>query len=671
MSYGNRQVTAAQVISLADARDRLPGERGVERLSDGRRKGDHGNRASKAMKDNVIAGLRHTLEVFGDVTVEDKQQMADAAGVTLRTIHRWWEAELAAQVDGHRAPHTHAAGSCVPSCVDGRLHGRGCRKGLNVNKLPGWLYRHIEQGQAVQLTPDEVAFFASHSTVGEAIAAVRASDDHRLRHYGISTLYAAWAKVAEPVRVGAKHGAKKQRAIEATYPLSGTDMLNETWSIDEYDLKVTAYHRGHKVRPKLLVVRERLSGLPLAKLVLDRPATGADTGVVLAAAAIGYTVAHPYDDNRNLRVGGVARYLNADQGGSFLGKDGAAAARRLGIGLAAIPSHQPQANGDHEVMHQSLLRHFGDGPGSRRGWVDRAGKRLVHGLVPFDAVVDEVDAWFAEYIHTVHNAYAADSRAGMSRLEAYARAIDDGQAYEGHQLTAEDEAALATFAGERTYDPTRGIAWDNRYFLSRDLATKARKGQKLTVRTLLNPDVLYVFDAHDKFLAIAEPRDDGDAADRHGLYQDRARREAFVENAAQHRAGDARAGAEKALDAQGEKENQERAARRAAEKNKSKNKKSSKKKSSTTSTSTSSSGTAGADGGRDAFRLVKSTQVGRTPPTPAVIDDQQAVEAVANRLKAARNAKKQQTQHPDQQPSGNTPVNQTPTTEDGNNNGAS
>ena len=88
------------------------------------------------------------------------------------------------------------------------------------------------------------------------------------------------------------------------------------------------------------------------------PPTATDTGLVLAAAAIGYTVPrpHPFRDDENLRVSGVARTLVADQGSAFIGDAGATAARKLGISLAPIPSHQPQANGDHEVMHQSFLR---------------------------------------------------------------------------------------------------------------------------------------------------------------------------------------------------------------------------------------------------------------------------------------------------------------------------
>lgn len=120
--------------------------------------------------------------------------------------------------------------------------------------------------------------------------------------------------------------------------------------------------------------------------------------------------------------------------------------------------------------------------------------------------------------------------------------------YTGHTLTVEDEAALAIPVGERSYDPTRGIQWAGRYWLSRDLANKAVRGQRLSLRQLLNPEVLYVFDTNDKFIALAELRDSGEVADQHGLYRDRALREQFVEGIATDRAAEAHASASAAWD---------------------------------------------------------------------------------------------------------------------------
>ena len=273
----------APVINLASVR-----QRGADRLCDGRRKGNHGNRASQAMKTAVIARLNELLDLRGVVTADDKQACAQSAGVDVRTVNRWWARECENKLAALRAPTgsgsdtdnaggraTGHVGGCVAGCKNG-THARGCRAGLDLSGLQSWLYKFNEL-ERLQLTPDEIAFFASHTRIIDANQAVRADPHSRLRHYAVPTLYAAYANVAESVRVGARRGAAKQRSIEATYPLTGRETLNETWSIDEYDLKLSANYQGVPVEPKVLIVRERHSGLPLSMVVLPRAATGADT----------------------------------------------------------------------------------------------------------------------------------------------------------------------------------------------------------------------------------------------------------------------------------------------------------------------------------------------------------------------------------------------------------
>ncbi|WP_416957734.1 hypothetical protein ACNKF0_09270 [Nocardioides sp. T5] len=179
-------------------------------------------------------------------------------------------------------------------------------------------------------------------------------------------------------------------------------------------------------------------------------------------------------------------------------------------------------------MHLSTLRYFADDSGWRRGWADRAGQRLDHGTPPFEAIVERAHEWFN---HIVHAAITKGPHKGKSRLEVYAEAVADGVVYTGPTLTVEDEADLAEFVCTRKYDETRGIYFNNAYYLSRQLASRAVEGQELHIRQLLNPDVLYVFDESGKFLASATARDDADPADQHGLLQDRAAREQFVEKA--------------------------------------------------------------------------------------------------------------------------------------------
>lgn len=531
----NRPPTA-QVVNLADARQRPTGQRTVERLCDGRRKGNHGNRASAAMKAAVIRSLRETLALTGDVTAADKEHAAQAAGVDPRTVRRWWNDELTRELK----TRTGDAG--------GNLAGRDGGM-LPPVDLPRYLYRYAEPGK-LQLTPAEAAFIGQHSTIRDGIDALRDNPDHRLANYGISTIYAAYANIAAPVRVSAKRGAAKGRAIEATYPLTGRDQVNQTWSIDEYDLKVVASYGGVIVHPKVLIVRERNSGTPLSLKVVPVAATGIDTGHVLAAAAIGYTTAHPRRPDQDLRVSGVARYFVSDQGGAFLGDDGTAAARRLGIGPLPVPSHQPQANGDHEVMHQSLLRHFADGPGSRRGWTDRAGQRLDHGVLPYETVLAQVDAWFATYLATE---FTKGDRAGRTRLEVYADEVDAGNIHHGHDLTPADEAALASVVAEHAYDPTRGVMWNKRYWLGPELASAATPSERITLKQLLDPDTLYAFDRHDRFIGIVRPREAMDIDDIHDVHADRVAREQFVkERIAKPKAKHGQTDAEHAWDEVGE-----------------------------------------------------------------------------------------------------------------------
>lgn len=546
----------AHIIDLAAARANGAGKRTVERLCDGRRKGAHGNRASAATRQAVVRNLNDILSLRGAVTTADKEREADNAGVTPRTVNRWWHEEVTRKL--HQAEQLLTEGAPPSTTAEtsggGSAGGTGgpdgainsSRPAAQLVSLPRYLYRHADADR-LQLTRSEIAFFARHTYIKDAIDAIYADPNHRLRHWARSTLYAAYANIAEPVRVGARKGSKAQRQIEATYPITGRDAINETWSIDEYDLKVTADYNGVLLEPKLLCVRERLSGTPLSWVVLPDAATGADTGKVLAAAAIGYTVPHPHDDPDNptgrvLRVYGVARHLNSDQGGSFLGAPGVLAARRLGIGLSPRASHEPQANGDHEVMHQALAAHFVDGPGSRRTWTDRAGNSLDHGVIPFDEVVAQVEEFFATYLVSEHT---RGELAGRTRLEVYADEVGAGNVFRGHDLTPADEAAVATSVGTRKYDATRGVLFRNQYWLGPELASAARPDETIELRQLLDPNILYAFTTGDtdggKFIGILKPRREADLDDVYAVYADRSARQRFVrDNVAKKRAAIAR-----------------------------------------------------------------------------------------------------------------------------------
>ncbi|QWC83724.1 hypothetical protein KLP28_08675 [Nocardioidaceae bacterium] len=505
---------SGQAVSLEEARQRRSSPTGSRRGL-----GDHGKRTSEATRDAAVLFLLERGTITGKVTLDDKKVAARRADVTVRTINTWWRAACELQVE-ELQPVT------------------------GTEPLPSWLYRY-QDANDLQLTPAEVSFFGRFSRTIDAIRAIHADPTHRLHHYSRSALYGAWDNVSKAVREGARKGSAAQRAIEATWPLTGRERVNETWSIDEYDLKLSARNEnGELIEPKLLLIRDRASGLPLAYSVLPYGARGEDTGVLLAAAAIGYSCPDPRDPSRTVEVSGVARLLVSDQHGNLIGTDAKAAARRLGIGNDPIASHTPQSNGDHEQMHLSLVGHFADGAGSRRGWKNIADERLDHGELPFEAVVAEVDDWFATYIATP---YQSGPYAGRSRLEVYADLRAQEQVYEGPTLTEEDEGAVARYAGERTYDATRGLHFEGRYWLSNTLADTAKPGERITLRQLLDPDTLYAYDRKGRFIGTVSPRDEAPVGEVEKGHQHRAQRDRFTQRAvAEQRASQAR---DDALDA--------------------------------------------------------------------------------------------------------------------------
>jgi hypothetical protein len=537
MSRNTNARNLAAVVDLEAARNRPAGERSTITRSDGHRIGNHGNRASSLMKQTVIRQLRDIALIRGDITADDKRNAAASADVSYRQVCRWWRAEMAHQLDEHDYTPADLTADLTDEHLDANdgWSALGVSSGTKPADLPRYLYRHAEPGK-FQFTPAEIAFIGQHRCIKDGFAALAKVPGNRIVHLSRSTLYAAWANVSSPVRAGAKYGDKAQRTREATYALTGREQVNESWSIDEYDLKIVADYHGVEVHPKVLIVRERLSGAPLAYMLLPRAANAGDTAVVLTAAAIGFTTPHPRDPERELRVSGLGRMLTTDQGGPFFGEEGAAAARRLGILCNPIESYRPQSNGDHEVMHQFLLRHFVDGPGSRRGWADRAGERLDHGVLPWRAVEEEMaEAWAG----ILNAAYTKGERKGRTRLEVYADAVDDGNYYDGITLTPADEAAMAVVVAERSYDATRGVYYDDAYWLSPELAAAAEPKERIILKQLLDPAVLYAFDRHDRFIGILLNREEADLEHVHDLHADRAARKQFVE----HRIAEAGAGA--------------------------------------------------------------------------------------------------------------------------------
>lgn len=72
------------------------------------------------------------------------------------------------------------------------------------------------------------------------------------------------------------------------------------------------------------------------------------------------------------------------------------------------------------------------------------------------------DCWAA----ILNTAYTEGERTGRTRPEVYADAVDAENYYDGITLTTADEAAMAVVVAERSYDTTRGVVYDDRYWLS-------------------------------------------------------------------------------------------------------------------------------------------------------------------------------------------------------------
>ena len=91
----------------------------------------------------------------------------------------------------------------------------------------------------------------------------------------------------------------------------------------------------------------------------------------------------------------------------------------------------------------------------------------------------------------LNTAYTSGDREGRTRLEVYADEVDAENVYASITLTPADAAALAVPVAERSYNKTRGVAYDDRYWLSPELAAAAQDKERITLKQRLDPDVLH------------------------------------------------------------------------------------------------------------------------------------------------------------------------------------
>ena len=242
-----------------------------------RAKGDHGNRYHEVVKAAVLIALHESLELHGTVPTKDKRQLVADHGIDLRTINRWWRTELLAHAaaqelgldDGdptntadptdatdrggaHGDPtqpdsgagnggdsDSGSGGSGGAGGAGGSGGAGGGRSGMTPEEVETMMTKHrylyrVVNTARLQLTPAELSFIANQPSAADAFAVFRATDRHRLAGYSDATLYRALANVPPSVLIAMRtKDETKQRKAEATYPLTGRDRINESWSIDE------------------------------------------------------------------------------------------------------------------------------------------------------------------------------------------------------------------------------------------------------------------------------------------------------------------------------------------------------------------------------------------------------------------------------------------------------
>ena len=434
------------------------------------------------MRKAVLVELRRAHATFGSVPAEMIRNEAARSGVDQRTVQKWWRADQMEQV------RQFADIEQLAPTADGESVAE-------LDDLPPFLQRFASTygSRRLVLTLSETEFIARRSTVFAAIEDLRSASGNRLAQYGKSTIYAAYkTNTHAAVRVGARKGAAAQRACEMGTPLVRTALVNDLWSIDEYDLKLSSLDPyGRACQPKMLAVRDVVSDVILATSVLYASANETDVLSVMGAAVVGF-------DDDGMTFGGPARLLRSDQGSAIISDLVVEMLEHVGMSVDATESHAPRANGDHEAIHRTIGNRLAGGPGSRRGWKDRAGQVLDHGTVPFSAVCDGVADWARAHNHRT---IGKGRLKGQTPVLVYLEKVAAGDVH-AYPVTDEEIGRLAPLVAEHTIDVSRGVFLDGAYFLGDGLAAAAEKGMRISVRQLLDPDTAYAFDRHGTFLGV-------------------------------------------------------------------------------------------------------------------------------------------------------------------------
>ena len=456
------------------------------RLSDGRRKGDHGNRADTRVRDIVMGKLEAAATAGTPVSPAQLADWALMAGVGVRQLQRWRKEVL----------HKHAQG-----VVDQPLHA--------VDDIVLYKAREVlDKGARTPFIPALDVIEEIHTkfaTPHKAWLTLSKDPAHPLYGMSRATFYQGLDRVQKGVRAGLLRGVPAMREHTLSLPRQMVDQVNHRWSIDEYEVKVEILDPlSGVVEPTklhVLIVRDEHDDLPRAwRRFLAKP-NSADAAALIAEAVIGW-------EHDGVQVVGPAEYLRCDQG--FISAEMRRKMAFLGTQLSPAGSYWPDGNGGHERPHRdygALLRLL---PGATKGPEDHTGAPYGKGTYATLAEVDAaLEALFdeARFTHRPNTA----RHAGRTRFELYRDCVEQGMVADRPQLTDANVAPLAITVGERLANARAGVRFRKHDYLSAEFAEHGYTGP-VTVGTLRADDgeapaTLYAFDDDGRFLALLWRRD--------------------------------------------------------------------------------------------------------------------------------------------------------------------
>ncbi|MGY2004251.1 hypothetical protein [Blastococcus sp. SYSU DS1024] len=483
-----------------------------ERLSDGRLKGDHGNRALPSRRRILTERLVREYPAGTVLPPDVLAEYAELAGVTAHTVQRWRREALQ-----RAAKETANAARTNPYAVDEVVLYKS-NKVLDKGVRTGWIP-----------SSDLLKQLDDYSTYHLAWETLSADPAHELAAVSRSTFYAGLDRLHNAVKTGELRGLPAMRKHTLTVPRRIEELVNACWSLDEYTIKVIVRDPlagiDEPLELHLAVVRDEWDGLPLAARRWTTAPTAADLASLVGEAVLGW-------EHDGVHVGGAAARLRCDQGSPINSTEGRRRLGGVGMTIALIGSYWPDANGGHERDHRDYGLRFQMVPGATTGPQDRTGRCYDLGLYATLAEVDEVlvslldDARFGHRPDTVRHA-------GRTRFEMRRDCIEQGLVAGQFDLTDENVAELAVPLGERLANERTGVEFRKHRYLSRAFEQVGYSGQVIVAGLHPGddaaPETLYAFTDTGDFIALLYRDDALPEYEIAGILEDRAARRSFVE----------------------------------------------------------------------------------------------------------------------------------------------